>query len=110
MGRLPRELLPGTLDLLILSTLKAGPQHGYAIVRRIQETSARLLHVEEGSLYPCLHRMEERGWIASEWGATENNRQARFCRLTRAGRRQLVAEAANWSALAAAVTRVVEAS
>ncbi|PYV82596.1 MAG: PadR family transcriptional regulator [Acidobacteria bacterium] len=78
------ELLQGTLDMLILKTLVVGPMHGYAIVRKIQEVSEDVLKVEEGSLYPALHRMERRGWISSEWGTSENNRQARFYRLSRA--------------------------
>ena len=80
------ELLQGTLDLLILKTLAAGPLHGYSIVQRIQQCSDDVLVVEEGSLYPCLYRMEEKGWIAAEWGKSENNRRAKFYELTRAGR------------------------
>src|SRR3974377_1934712 len=88
------ELLQGTLDLLILKTLNAGPQHGYSIVQRIQKRSDDVLVVEEGSLYPCLYRMEEKGWIRAEWGKSENNRRAKFHELTRAGPKQLEEEAA----------------
>ena len=102
------ELLQGTLDMLILKTLVVGPMHGYAIVRKIQEVSEDVLKVEEGSLYPALHRMERRGWISSEWGTSENNRQARFYRLSRAGRKQLESEANNWSRLSKAIIRVMK--
>lgn len=102
------DLLPGTLDMLILKTLTAGSMHGYAIVRHIQQTSQDVLKVEEGSLYPALHRMEGRGWIDSEWGASENNRRARFYRLTRAGRRQLEVETESWSRLSEAISRVLQ--
>ena len=102
------ELLQGTLDMLILKTLVAGPMHGYAIVRKIQEVSEDVLKVEEGSLYPALHRMERRGWISSEWGTSENNRQARFYRLSRAGRKQLESEANNWARLSKAIIRVMK--
>src|SRR3974390_705906 len=83
------ELLQGTLDLLILKTLSAGPLHGYAIVQRIQQRSEEVLVVEEGSLYPALYRMESKGWIAAEWGKSENNRRAKYYSLTRGGRKQL---------------------
>ena len=102
------ELLQGTLDMLILKTLVVGPMHGYAIVRKIQEVSEDVLKVEEGSLYPALHRMEERGWISSEWGTSENNRQARFYRLSRAGRKQLESEANNWARLSKSIIRVMK--
>jgi PadR family transcriptional regulator, regulatory protein PadR len=104
------ELLQGTLDLLILKTLTAGPMHGYAIVQRIQHRSNDVLVVEEGSLYPCLYRMEEKGWIAAEWGKSENNRRAKFYSLTRAGRRQLEAETAIWERVHRAITLVLEAA
>ena len=101
---------PGTLQLLILKTLaRTEEMHGYALVQRIQQASNNLLQVEEGSLYPALYRMEQRGWIASSWGASENNRRARFYQLTRAGRRQLEAETASWHRLAGAVARILEA-
>ena len=102
------ELLQGTLDLLILKTLAAGPMHGYSIAQRIQQLSEEVLVVEEGSLYPCLYRMEERGWIAAEWGESEHNRRAKFYALTRAGRRQLEAETATWERLCHAITLVLQ--
>ncbi len=102
------ELLQGTLDMLILKTLSVGPMHGYSIVRRIQQVSDDVLQVEEGSLYPSLHRMEERGWIAAEWGLSENNRRAKFYKLTRAGRRQLADEETNWARLSEAISKVMQ--
>ena len=102
------ELLQGTLDLLILKTLVAGPMHGYAIAQRIQQRSDELLVVEEGSLYPALYRMEEKGWIAAEWGKSENNRRAKYYSLTRAGRRQLEQETAVWERVVRAITLVLE--
>ena len=103
------SLLQGTLDMLILKTLTRGPMHGYAITEFIQETSENLLRVEEGALYPALHRLELRGWLAAEWGLSENNRRAKYYRLTPAGRRQLAAESATWERLSGAVMRVMEA-
>ena len=103
------DQLHGTLDMLVLKTLAAGPQHGYGIAARLHELSADVLQVEEGSLYPALYRMDQRGWIASAWGLSDNNRRARFYRLTRAGRRQLEAETASWRRLSGAVMRVLEA-
>ena len=102
------ELLQGTLDLLILRTLAAGAMHGWGISQRIQQVSDSVLVVNQGSLYPALYRLEEEGWIASEWGASENNRRAKFYRLTRNGERQLAREQQNWQRLAAAVYRVLE--
>ncbi len=102
------ELLQGTLDLLILKTLAAGPRHGYAIAQRIHQHSDDVLVVEEGSLYPCLYRMEDKGWIAAAWGKSENNRRAKFYSLTRAGRKQLEEETALWERLVHAITRVLE--
>ena len=102
------ELLQGTLDLLILTTLAASPLHGYTIAQRIQECSDDVLVVEEGSLYPCLYRMEEKGWIAAEWGKSENNRRAKFYSLTRAGRKQLVEETALWERVCRAITLVLK--
>jgi transcriptional regulator len=102
------ELLQGTLDLLILKTLSAGAQHGYAIAQRIQERSADVLVVEEGSLYPALYRMEEKGWIAAEWGKSENNRRAKFYSLTRAGRKQLEEETALWERIVRAIGLVLK--
>jgi transcriptional regulator len=104
------ELLQGTLDLLILKTLAAGAKHGYAIASRIQERSDDLLVVEEGSLYPALYRMEEKGWIAAEWGKSENNRRAKFYTLTRAGRKQLEEEVALWERIVRAITLVLKAA
>jgi PadR family transcriptional regulator len=102
------DLLQGTLDLLVLRTLLPGPQHGWGISQRIQQTSEDVFRVNQGSLYPALHRLEHEGWIAAEWGASENNRKARFYRLTRSGRKRLEEETASWERLAAAVARVLE--
>ena len=101
------DLLQGTLDLLILRTLALGPQHGWGISQRIQQTSADVLRVNQGSLYPALHRLEDQGWVTSEWGTSENNREAKFYRLTKAGQKQLHLETANWERMAAAVSRVL---
>jgi PadR family transcriptional regulator PadR len=101
------ELVQGTLPLLILRTLATGPNHGFAIARRIQQVSNDVLKVEEGSLYPALHRLEVQGGIASEWRMTENNRKAKYYRLTRAGRRQLEREATRWNAIADAIAAVL---
>jgi transcriptional regulator len=103
-------LLQGTLDLLILRTLGAGRRHGQGIARAIQQQSEGVLLVDHGSLYPALQRLEQRGWIAAEWGTSENNRRARFYSLTRTGRRQLVAEAGAWRRFAEAMARVLGAS
>src|SRR5438094_1964527 len=100
-------LLQGTLDLLILRTLVFGPQHGQGIARAIQRTTEDELLVEHGALYPALQRLEERGWIAAEWGTSTNNRKARFYTLTAAGRKQLVRETTTWRRLAAAIGRVL---
>ena len=102
------DLLQGTLDLLILRTLATGPRHGWGISQRIQQISRDVLVVNQGSLYPALYRLEARGWIASSWDASENNRKAKFYRLTRTGQSQLEREAANWERLSAAVRRVLE--
>ena len=102
------DLLPGTLEMLILRTLIRGPMHGYSIVEYIQQTSEDVLRVEEGALYPALHRLELRGLLASEWGLSENNRRAKFYRLTPAGRRQLTAEAERWNRISAAISRIME--
>ena len=103
------DLIQGTLDLLILKSLDAGPNHGYGIASRIHELSDDVLRVEEGSLYPALYRMEEQGLIASEWGTTENNRQAKFYKLTRRGRAAAEAEMEAWQRLSKAVSRVLRA-
>lgn len=102
------ELLQGTLDLLILKTLQGDPLHGYAITQRIQQRSEDLLVVEEGSLYPCLYRMERKGWIKGEWGKSENNRRAKFYVLSRAGRKQLEEETAVWERVCRAITLVLQ--
>jgi transcriptional regulator len=104
------ELLQGTLDLLILKTLAVGPLHGYAIAQRIQQRSDDVLVVEEGSLYPALYRMEERGWIAAAWGKSDNNRRAKFYSLTRPGRTQLVEETALWQRVCRAIALVLQAA
>jgi PadR family transcriptional regulator PadR len=101
------ELLQGTLDVLILKTLLAEPMHGWGISQRIQQTSGDVLQVNQGSLYPALYRLESKGWIRSQWGASENNRRARFYELTRAGRRQLVEEQESWERFTEAVARVL---
>ena len=101
------DLLQGTLDLLILKTLADGAMHGWGISLRIQAVSGEVLQVTQGSLYPALHRLEQQGLIEAEWGNSENNRQAKFYALTRAGRRQLADETRNWERLAAAVGRVL---
>lgn len=104
----PGELLQGTLDMLILKTLSRGALHGYAIVEFIQRTSEDMLRVEEGALYPALHRLEVRGLLASEWGASDNNRRAKFYRLTAAGRKQLAQEAGYWTRMTAGIARIME--
>ena len=104
------EILQGTLDMLVLKTLTTGPLHGYNIADRIQELSSDVIKVEEGSLYPALHRMERRGWIVSDWGYSENNRRAKFYRMTRAGRRQLESELSTWSRISRAISSVVNGS
>jgi transcriptional regulator len=101
------ELLQGTLDLLILKTLSWGSAHGYAIARWIQDTTGDVLRIEEGSLYPALHRLERRGWITSDWGLSENNRRAKYYKLTARGRSQLRTETSTWSAFSTAVSRVL---
>jgi len=101
------ELLQGTLDMLILRVLSAGSQHGWGIAQRIAVLSQDALRVEEGSLYPCLYRMEQKGWIDSEWGQSENNRRAKFYTLTKAGRKQLESERENWALLCTAIGQVM---
>ncbi len=102
-------LLKGTLDVLVLKALSWGPMHGFGVGQRIMQMSEDALRVEEGSLYPALYRIEQQGWITSEWGVSENNQRAKFYRLTRAGRRQLQVEEENWERLAAAVFKVLQA-
>jgi len=108
MARANIDLLQGTLDVLILRTLAGGPMHGWGIAQRIQQVSEDVLRVNQGSLYPALHRLEDEGWIDAEWGASENNRKAKYYRLTRSGQRQLEAETENWKRLAAAVARILQ--
>src|SRR4051812_32493598 len=107
MSKTNSDQLHGTLDMLVLKVLNPGAQHGYAIASRLEQLSSSVLQVEEGSLYPALYRMEKRGWITSAWAVTENNRRARFYRLTRTGRRQLDAETASWARLTGAVQNVL---
>ncbi|MGE5324147.1 MAG: PadR family transcriptional regulator [Actinomycetota bacterium] len=102
------DLLQGTLDLLILKTLALGPMHGWGISQRIQQVSEEVLQVGQGSLYPALARLEQRGWISAEWGASENNRRARYYSLTKAGRRQLEKELGEWERLSAAIALVLQ--
>jgi transcriptional regulator len=101
------ELLQGTLDMLILQTLTPGPAHGHTVAHVISQRSEDVLQVEHGSLYPALHRLEDRGWIASFWGTSENNRKARYYRLTAAGRKQLVTETGRWDRVVRAVNQVL---
>jgi PadR family transcriptional regulator PadR len=101
------EMVQGTLDMLILRTLVMGPAHGHTIAHVIEHTSENVLEVEQGSLYPALHRLEDRGWLQSYWGASENNRKAKFYKLTPAGRKQLLAEASRWRQMVAAIGRVM---
>src|SRR5213593_1110388 len=108
MTKARTDLMQGTLELLILKTLSRGSMHGYGIAQRIHEAVDDLLKVEDGSLYPALYRMEERGWIASEWGTSENNRRAKFYKLTRSGRQQLEAQSVNWQRISRAVKRVLQ--
>src|SRR5579864_1222527 len=101
------EMLQGTLDLLVLRTLSAAPAHGHTIAHAIERESDAVLQVEHGSLYPALHRLEDRGWIASFWGTSENNRRARYYRLTPAGRKQLAAQTTRWDEIVRAINRVL---
>ena len=109
MAQSAPDILRGTLDLLILKALSWGPAHGYAVARWVQTATNDALAVGEGTLYPALHRLEERGWIAARWGASENNRQAKFYELTRKGRAQLREETANWHRYAAAIFAALDA-
>lgn len=113
MGRPEQEvagadLVPGTLDMLILKTLSRESMHGYGVVRSIQQTSGDALRVEEGALYPALHRLEVRGLLRSEWGVSENNRRAKYYSLTAQGRRELEREAASWTRVATAINRIMQ--
>ena len=102
------DVLQGTLDLLIMRTIALEPMHGWAIAQRIQQISDELLHVQQGSLYPALHRLEHQGWITAEWGSSENNRRARFYSLTKPGRKQLAVELSKWERLSAGVNLVLQ--
>ena len=109
MAKPKSDLLQGTLDMLILKTLALGPMHGWGVSQRIQQISSGVLNVNQGSLYPALYRLEDQGWIESEWGSSDNNRQAKYYKLTRAGRKQLDEETANWQRLSAAIEQVLQA-
>jgi transcriptional regulator len=104
----PGDLVQGTLDMLVLKALERGPKHGYAVAEWIQETSEDVLRVEEGALYPALHRLELRGLLKSEWGTSDNNRRAKYYALTAAGRKQLTAESEHWGRMTAAIARVMQ--
>ena len=106
MGK-PNDLVQGTLDLLILRTVALEPKHGWAIAKRIEQISGDVLQVQQGSLYPALHRLEQQGWIEAEWGLSELGRRAKFYRLTPKGRRHLATQTAEWSRFAAAISRVL---
>jgi PadR family transcriptional regulator, regulatory protein PadR len=108
MRKPKNDLLQGTLALLVLKTLARGPLHGYGITLHIQMVSKDILRVEEGSLYPALHRMEQDGWVTAEWGMSENNRRARYYRLSAKGRKQLAEEEKNWERLTQAVAHVLQ--
>ena len=105
----PTDLVQGTLDLLILKTLSLGPTHGWAVAQRIQQISNDVLQVQQGSLYPALHRLEQQGWVRGDWGESENNRRARFYSLTRAGQKRLGQELEQWERLSSAIGLVVKA-
>jgi PadR family transcriptional regulator, regulatory protein PadR len=102
------DLPQGTLDLLILRTLSLGPQHGWAISERVQQVSSDVLQIQQGSLYPALHRLERRGWIKAKWGTSDNNRRAKYYDLTAAGKKQLAVETDSWQKMTAAVTQILE--
>src|ERR671933_389937 len=108
MAKQKTDLLQGTLDLLVLKILALGPTHGWDITQRIQQISEDVLRVNQGSLYPALHRLEAQGWIKAEWGASDNNRRARYYKLTAAGRKELDEEREYWARVAGAVTRVMQ--
>ena len=110
MDKQKSDLLQGTLDLLILKTLALEPMHGWGISQRIQQMSDGVLNINQGSLYPALYRLEQKGWIVAEWDSSENNRKAKYYELTKAGRKQLTEETANWERLASAITQVLEAT
>jgi PadR family transcriptional regulator, regulatory protein PadR len=104
------DLLQGTLDMLILKAVSLGPLHGYGILLRIEQVSKERLEIQQGSLYPALYRLEHQGWIASEWGASENNRRAKYYRLTAAGKRRLQAETENWNRMADVIAGILRAT
>jgi PadR family transcriptional regulator PadR len=104
----PTDLVQGTLDLLILKTIALEPMHGWAIARRIRQVSKEVLQVNQGALYPALHRLEQQGWIEAEWGESENNRRAKYYSLTRSGKKYLHSERANWERLSAAIGLVLK--
>jgi len=108
MAVLPNDRLQGTLDLLVLRVLRRSSMHGWGIAQEIQQISREVLQVNQGSLYPALRRLEERGWIDAEWGTSDNNRRARYYRLTAAGRKQLAQETASWEEFVLAVTRILQ--
>ena len=110
MAKQKSDLLQGTLDMLILKTLALEPMHGWGIAQRIQQISDGVLNINQGSLYPALYRLEEQGWISAEWGSSDNNRQAKYYELTRAGRKQLTEEKENWERLSAAIRQVLQSS
>ncbi len=110
MTKQKSELLLGTLDMLILKAVSLGPLHGYGIIQRIRQMSEEMLEVEQGSLYPALYRIEQRGWVSSKWGVNETGRRAKFYTLSRAGRKQLEAEEASWDRLVLAVAKVRRAT
>ena len=109
MTKAKEDILRGTLDLLVLKTLETlGPLHGFGIARRIEQVSGDLLYLNQGTLYPALLRLQQRGWIASKWGVSENNRRARFYSLTKAGRKQLAEETESWERMAGIITRLLQ--
>jgi PadR family transcriptional regulator, regulatory protein PadR len=109
MGEYKAEVLQGTLDLMVLKTLEAlGPLHGYGIARRIEQVSEELLQMNQGTLYPALLRLEQKGWISSKWGVSENNRRAKFYSLTKSGQKQLVEETESWERISAVIARLLQ--
>jgi len=110
MSTMKMDLLQGTLDVLVLKALTWGPQHGYAVGRWIERTTEAVLKIEEGALYPALHRLERKGLIAAEWGVSENNRRAKFYQLTEVGRRELQAQTVTWQSYAQAIAKVLQAA
>jgi PadR family transcriptional regulator, regulatory protein PadR len=108
MANARTDLMQGTLELLILKTLAREAMHGYGIAQRIHEAVDDLIRIEDGSLYPALYRMEERGWVKSEWGLSENNRRAKYYQLTKTGKKQLAGEQANWERISRAITRILQ--